>query len=144
MSTTSTPVRTRLAPIVVVIFLAGCGRSDSVADGPLCPVRGTVTAGGKPAPSGDVIFVPVDAPSDAPNSYGRIEADGVYTLRTGDRDGAPAGRYRVSVVLDDTKELKAAIDPRIVSTNLSPLVADIAPDRPAGAYDLKLDPQKSK
>ena len=66
---------------------------------PVFPVRGQVFFEGKPTPEALVIFHPLDDPDpNAPRPVARVAADGSFapTTYTTD-DGAPAGRYAVTV-----------------------------------------------
>lgn len=75
----------------LLFAVAGCGPS-----GPdLVPVSGTVAfANGKPVSGGVIEF----APETGPAARGAIGPDGRFTLTTGDRPGAVAGKHRVTVV----------------------------------------------
>lgn len=62
-------------------------------------VTGRVTYRGMPVRTGSIVFTP-DAQRGAsgPQARSDIQADGTYSLRTGDRLGAPPGWYRVTIV----------------------------------------------
>ncbi|MCA9267350.1 MAG: hypothetical protein KDA41_02715, partial [Planctomycetales bacterium] len=67
----------------------GCGgRHDS-------SVHGAVTLDGQPLRTGTVTFHPAAGGAAA---YGRIAADGQYTIKTGSERGLDPGEYRVTVV----------------------------------------------
>jgi hypothetical protein len=70
------------------IVLTGCGGLR------LGKVSGRITVGGKPVPSGVVMFYP----EAGPTAVGEIRSDGTYTLTTKKPgDGAVLGAHRVTV-----------------------------------------------
>lgn len=77
-----------LAPFAAVLCaaLAGCG-------GGWGTTSGTVTLDGTPLKEGAIAFHPS---GDGPTSYGTV-TDGAFTISTGQKDGLPAGKYRVTV-----------------------------------------------
>jgi hypothetical protein len=124
--------------------LAGaiCGCGDSFQ---LVPVTGKVTVGGKPLASGMVSYRP---DRKAGNKFGGEPLgeikNGVYTLETRGKPGAPVGKYRVVVAPsgppDNTKPtVKAEFDPKYSLAEKSGLDIEVVPNAPAGKYDLKLD-----
>ena len=89
----------RLAKLAVVlaVAIAGCAKSES-ARKPTFPIRGIVLDGSKPLTNATVVFHPVDGADPKPR--GKTDEKGEFTLTTYDSgDGAPAGRYRVTVEL---------------------------------------------
>lgn len=78
--------------LAVLAAVAGCG-----AGGPaVYPATGAVRfRGGKPVAAGLVEFAPADG---GPSARAKLNPDGTFTLATGDRAGAVAGRHRVAVV----------------------------------------------
>lgn len=88
-------LRTILPLALLALFVAGCGRSDG-----RYPVTGSVTFGGQPVESGEIIFRATDGAkaSDA----GKI-VDGRYTLR------ASEGKKRVEITaMREVKTVQAA------------------------------------
>src|SRR5579883_2428167 len=76
----------------VVSLSPGCGPSGPAT----YPATGKVIfRDGRPLPAGVIEFASVDG---GPSARARIEPDGRFTLATGDRPGAVAGRHRVAVV----------------------------------------------
>lgn len=70
----------------------------------LSKVHGKVTYQGKPVTNGNVLFLPKDAPKDAPPNpaSGPIKPDGTYELTTFEPgDGAAVGEHRVAVIAID-------------------------------------------
>src|SRR5271166_3314215 len=94
-------VRTAWVWLVAAVGMAvaGCGQS-SFRSGPDYPVKGKILlADGKPLSSGRVVFVS----SETALSYaGPIRADGGFELKQGDRVGAPVGKYKVRIEIDET------------------------------------------
>jgi len=94
----------RLTPILALVLLS-CGLascSKSAGRKPTFPVSGRVLLpDGKPAEHALVVFHPVgEAGEDVGKPHGKVGADGNYKLTTYDTDdGAPAGKYRVTVEL---------------------------------------------
>lgn len=87
----------RLLPLCLAALLAlpACkGRVKTY------PVTGKLTIAGNPklAEHATVVFHPIDESSDGVRPRAKVAADGTFTLTTFDGgDGAPAGRYRVTV-----------------------------------------------
>jgi len=91
-----------LGPLVAVLF-CGCGDSGPPR-APLHPTSGTVIVDGQPAAGVQVRFRPAANPNalDALVPFGATDEDGVYTLGTYEPgDGAPAGRYKVTLFWSD-------------------------------------------
>lgn len=118
------PVRS-VTLVALCMAVAGCSSGE-----PLNPVTGKVTVGGKPATGATVIFHP-DGPADvnAVVASGRAGPDGTFTLTTGDKPGAKAGKYIVTVVWPDPNK---KITPTQQMMGVSP---DDAPDLLRGRYD---------
>jgi hypothetical protein len=84
-----------LALLLPAVVCAGCSRGGTK----LHPVRGRVLFEGKPTPHALVVLHPLDPPGeDAPRPRGQVAADGSFMLSSlRAEDGAPAGRYAVTV-----------------------------------------------
>jgi hypothetical protein len=89
--------------VVLACGVAGCGGPERVR---CYPVRGQFFWQGKPA-SGAVVYLhPLgsvgaspEAPAQGVHPVGRVQEDGSFEVSTyGQKDGAPAGRYRLSLV----------------------------------------------
>jgi hypothetical protein len=66
------------------------------------PVSGSVTVGGKPAVGATVMFFPEEGKGmNVVPSTGTVGSDGTFSLSTGGKPGAPAGRYVVAVTWPD-------------------------------------------
>jgi hypothetical protein len=84
-----------LAGLMMAAGLAGCGGETDRLE----PVRGRITVGGKPLSAGTVVFHPDAGQGNTTREEprGTINGQGVYTLTTGGRAGAPPGWYKVAV-----------------------------------------------
>jgi hypothetical protein len=130
--------------LALLAAIAGC---DSSSPGRLVPVQGQVLFDGQPLTAGSLVFKPNAEKGNASKfePAATINADGTYQLFTAEREGAPLGWYKVSVVAQappDEKNpyaaTKSLIPARYAETTSSGLEIEVV-DRPAeGAYDLKL------
>jgi hypothetical protein len=85
----------RLAAMMLAL-LAGAGCHSEPA--PLVPVHGRITYQGDPLGEGTIVFVPdTSCGFRGPLAHAVIDAQGNYTLRTGETPGAAVGWYRVTV-----------------------------------------------
>jgi hypothetical protein len=96
------------------LFLAatGCG-------GGLASVSGVVTLDGKPVEGATVSFTPATGDGGGVGgSYGKIDAQGTYSLRTvvGDRSGSVPGKHKVTISLSKSD----ATNPEGASKELIP------------------------
>jgi hypothetical protein len=150
MSTMRKARRTWL-PLLLVssIWMAACGGSGVAT----VPAEGTVTFKGQPLAKGQVQLLPETPPAappagsaeaaPTPTPVGAID-NGKFALSTlVDGDGAPPGKYRVSVfsytdvtLRDGTVVKKSNIPERYSSQETSGLVVEIPA---AGNRDIKLD-----
>jgi hypothetical protein len=83
----------RHAGLLIVLAVLGCGQKDH-----LTPVRGRVFYRGQPWAGGTIVFTP-DAERGGHGSLacGEIDADGRYTLHTGEELGVTPGWHRVTI-----------------------------------------------
>jgi hypothetical protein len=92
-----------------LVLLAAAACASCSGGGPaLNPVRGQVLDGkGQPLAGVNVTLHPKgeDKNIKAQRPFGRSGADGAFTLSTGDKDGAPAGDYTVTLIWPDTANL---------------------------------------
>jgi hypothetical protein len=84
-------------PLVAIVALAFVSCSSSS----LHPVRGRVVVGDKPAAGAVVMFHPEDGDLNSIPSTAIAGEDGTFTVSTGDKPGARAGKYVVTVVWPD-------------------------------------------
>jgi hypothetical protein len=85
----------------MLLILAGCGDGGRL---PLYPATGTVLVDGRPARGVEVRLHPVDRVGDldAPRPFASSGEDGGFRLGTYLKgDGAPAGRYKVTLFWSD-------------------------------------------
>ena len=111
---------------ILLASLAGCQPAGPAVQ----PVSGTLTIGGSPAAKVQVVFHPLDA--GGLMASGQVDANGVYTLRSGSQGakGALVGKYKVvlSPLEDDSMEAATA---RYTSGTGKPA----APAKPAFSKD---------
>jgi hypothetical protein len=131
----------------------GCGGGEKIPD--LYPVSGKVTYNGKPVPGAIVAFFPdvkVDPKKADPKkptpkpSTATADDDGNYVLywNGGDNEGAPEGKYKVSIVClkpygpgDDTEEKAPSLIPeRYGNPNTSGLNKIVKDDDNTFNFDL--------
>jgi hypothetical protein len=134
-----------------LVTLTGCGGTAK-----LFPVEGTVTLDNRPLTSGEVRFWQESAGEKAGQKVepiGQIGSDGKYTLKTGKGNGAPSGKYKVTVSIPAAApasgdpigappkaggEAARLIPPRYESFTDTPLNVEVVAGAAPGAYDLKL------
>jgi hypothetical protein len=107
-------------------------------------VSGKVTLDGQPVTSGQVSYVPLDEKAAAAGmSAGSIDSNGGYKIFTAGKEGAPLGRYKVTV----TPSMVPTGDPKAPTTPYSrkysnfketPLEKEVVNGPAPGAYDLQL------
>jgi hypothetical protein len=131
--------------IGLVVALTGCsirdgGKPNKKLDfGPLFPVKGKVMLGEKHLETGIVTFIPLATNVDMPRPKGYIDFNGFYDLKTALKEGAPPGKYRVTVQDNPTKgQRKPKFDPIYANEAKSPLEIEVVEKAPDGAYDLKV------
>ena len=119
--------------------IVGCGESGPM----LYPVVGKVMLDGKPAKEGGVVFH--DESNRMRQFVGGISPDGTYKIMHNREQGAPPGKYRVTVFVTDTP-MDASGNPTSLPRTLSnqkfmdasntPLTVEVTDSAPAGSYDL--------
>jgi hypothetical protein len=117
-------LRTSLAASLPLLILASC--SSGPQREPLYPVKGQLFYEDRPAAGAVVWFHPLetmeeispDTPATEPRPLGVVQEDGSFEVQThGIKDGAPAGRYRLSVMWKRVKAKGGSDD----EENLLPL-----------------------
>jgi hypothetical protein len=132
----------------------GCGDSSGV--GPTFPVAGKVTLNDAPvtAKTTIVLFKPDASKGNASpfQPTGTVDADGVYTLKTEGKKGAPPGWYKVVVTAredsptvhpnnpKDHPASKSLVPAKYGDATTSPFSVEVVEKPQPGAYDLKLSP----
>ncbi len=137
MSTTRWDWRSRRTLLLVMLSGMLACSSDGIAT---VPVAGTVTYKGQPLENGQIQFLPVDGPA----AVGSIE-NGKFTLSTNAvSNGAPPGKYRVTVFSykeTPTKfgesTTKSVVPTKYTNPDTSGLVVDVPPEGNS-AIDIKL------
>jgi hypothetical protein len=122
------------------------------ADEPLVPVAGRITLGGKPVSEGSISFRPDTAKENKSLHHptGSIDAQGRYRLYIREREGAPAGWYKVIVfvnepIADERGRVhpgmpKSLIDSRYNRPNDTPLAVEVKLGAAPGSYDFDVEP----
>jgi hypothetical protein len=92
--------------MVGLLGLWGCSSTSPGTENqmPVHPVKGSVTADGKPAVAAFVLFTPVNESPDSkePRPRAEVKDDGSFAISTyGAEDGAPLGEYIVTIVWED-------------------------------------------
>lgn len=101
-----------LASAVAVMALLGCG-GEGGPKGPekqkTVPANGIVKYQGKAVPNASVVFQALDGKVA---SHGTTDGAGSFRLSTyGSEDGAPVGRYKVTVAAGGPKEIEPGVLP---------------------------------
>ena len=137
--------------LVAAWSLVGCGPSEPAGPKqlPTVPAAGTVTYKGQPLANATISCQSVSGEAAA---SGKSDASGKFTLKSyGDKDGAPAGSYKVSVSVSAVQEIepgvlapeppggfKSPIPAKFGNVAESGLTLEVPA---AGSTDLKLDLQ---
>jgi len=122
-------------------FILGCSGTRPMPKefGALYPVEGKVTFDGKPLRGGNVTFFALDHDVKQLQPFGLIDEQGNYAVSSYQQKGAPAGKYRVTVIpATNDKSIDLAVDDRYQNGEKSPLTVEVRENAPAGAYDLHL------
>jgi hypothetical protein len=143
----------RIAPVLAcgLLVMAGCG-GDAYDVGATVPVAGTVSLGKEPLRLSSSWFGKVWFHPDASQgntsgqvAVGNIDANGTYKLFTRDTPGAPAGWYKVAVVVSERtepgqahKRRKSLIPAKYGDPEKSGLRVEVCAGSQDKAYDLWL------
>ena len=129
-----------------LMIAAGCRKPPALE---LVPVVGKVTLAGRPLPGGAVSLRPEQGSAAGHHPTGRIEPGGIFTIFTSKQPGCPPGTYKVLVFATaDALDKPGAAHPGLPKSivpkqygqlETTPLVLEVAADRDAGSYDLKLE-----
>jgi hypothetical protein len=114
----------RVAPFAFLVFAALFLSSELRAepDAALATVSGTVSLAGQPLDGAMVTFYP--EAKDGKKATGKTDANGKYTLKTGEADGAAVGKYRVTISLK--RGDKEVLPARYSDKDKTALVIDVA------------------
>jgi len=117
----------------------GCGASETYY-----PITGKVTLGNTALTSGNVNFVADVAKGNKTKATpgGQIGTDGTYTLSSGDKSGAPAGWYKVTIFTNvpGSPPSSVVLNPKYMNPEATDLAVEVVPNAEPGRYDLKLTP----
>jgi hypothetical protein len=135
------------AGFFVALNLSGCAPAES-----LIPVEGKITLDGKPLTKGSVIFHPDASKGNATlnQPHGEIDPSGTYRLFTQrDRDGAPPGWYKVSVMAqerdpNDVYKITWITPPPYANHETSGIRIEVVEAPAPGAYDVAISSQTKK
>ncbi len=129
-----------------LILVVGCGKKLP----PMSPVSGKVTLDGQALTAGQVALIPdvgiptqesaKDQPPTAGLSAGQIGSDGTYKIFTAGKEGAPAGKYRVTVTPSMMPSADPKTPPAVAFSRdfTDPRNTKLRIEVPSGSYDLKL------
>ena len=99
----------RIAALIMgCLIVAGCGDGKDRAK--TYPVQGTATFQGEPMPGARINFSPIEGEAKERGlvPVGVVGEDGTFSVSTYETgDGAPAGRYKVTLVWDDESKMAA-------------------------------------
>src|SRR5262245_59827824 len=132
--------------VALAVWVTSCS-----SGGTLYPVRGKVSVGGKAAAGANLVFHPEGGDMKSVPATATAGPDGTFTLVTGDKSGARAGKYVVTVVWPDpTKkpteaqlmmglaDLPDALGGRFADPKTSNLRAEVKPgENDLEPFDLK-------
>lgn len=131
-----------LASMCALLTLS-CAKKD--ADVPdTVPVSGKVTVDGQPVTGGNVSFLPFDKEQKTgAMCAGQIDPTGAYVIYTGGKDGAPPGRYKVTVTpsmvpTGNNKMPSSPFNVKFSDPSKTTLIVTVSAGAAPGAYDLKL------
>jgi len=146
------PPAWRFVLLFPLCLAAGCGDASDV--GQTWPVSGKITVDDEPftAQSTILVFKP-DASKGNSSPFeptGSVDAEGVYTLKTKSKKGAPPGWYKVVVTAREEAATvhpkspkhrptsKSLVHARYGQEKTTPLRVEVVEKPEPGAYDLKL------
>jgi hypothetical protein len=121
----------------------GCGKAEDT----MYPVEGEIKFKGQPLSKGTLILRPdVGRGNDTPHQpHGSIDAKGHFKVTTHPHEGAPAGWYKVAVVVTEPSDPRNPYSPprslipeRFSNAEESGLSLEVRPNAAPGSYDLEL------
>jgi hypothetical protein len=124
-----------------ITILIGCSKPEGPT---LYPVTGKILMNGAPATGGTVSFRHEDG---LHQPAGIIKEDGSYSLKSGHREGAPVGQYRVVVFVTEPPSKSGAGHsglPRIIvnkkfqDPSSTPLKVEVKVDPSPQKYDFEV------
>jgi hypothetical protein len=136
-------VRILISLFAIVFICAGCGPKPEK----LVPISGKITIQGEPLPYGTITLVPDVAAGNKTKlqPFGKVKADGSYSVETDGKPGAPVGPYLVGISSikpstpeDGYKPPVWAASQEYLDPNKSGLKLTVVESPAAGAYDIVL------
>jgi len=131
----------------LVIGSAGCGNLDRFSSPTTYPVKGKVLLpDGKPLTTGRIRFISTET---ALTFGAPIGSDGTYTVKSGTREGAPAGNYKVRIEIDEMslprakgrqgqRSVQLPFANKFTDEDTSELTATVKPDENSNNFEFKL------
>jgi hypothetical protein len=133
-------IRTLVLRLLLRLFLAGAPLLQASCSGriPVYPVSGKVLFQGRPAQGAVVQFHPQEGTDTTLAPRGEVDADGTFRLTTYQhQDGAPAGRYAVTVFWGVPSKGGDQFDRVLVPQRyLNPATSGLTAEVPNRAIDL--------
>ncbi|MEO2090876.1 MAG: carboxypeptidase-like regulatory domain-containing protein [Gemmataceae bacterium] len=121
----------------LAVSLASCGQSE--ARKPTFAVTGRVLDGSKPLAHATVVFHPLDEADAAPKPRGKTDETGTFRLTTYDADdGAPVGKYQVTVEQWATVHPEQGPVNRVAAKYANPAVSGFTADVSTGPNEPKV------
>jgi hypothetical protein len=126
--------------IFTATLLSGCGGKSS---GSMVPLSGKVFVGSEQIMSGNVTLIPTESGSaNRALSAGQIK-NGVYTIYTDGKEGAPPGKYKITVTPEmkpsaDGKKPEPPWDPKYSDQKETTLTVDLVEGQPQKEHNLSL------
>lgn len=138
-------------PIIIVgvslaVFAFGCSGGGEK----LLPVKGKVTQGGKAFTKGGTVTYYPDKSKGNDSAHtptAELGSSGEYSLRVGDKEGAPPGHYKVVVVSQskpkgtgkEAYEIPVSyVDKAFISVDRTPLTREVKEGHGSEVYDINL------
>lgn len=135
-----------LPMLSIALAFAWCAGCSSPSGPVLVPVKGVVTVDGSPVAGLGVSFRGETKPGH-PEYFpgGSTDANGVYSLITAGKDGAPEGTYKVVVFppssppgVEAPKVAPPTYNKKYLAPETTDLTVEVVAGQSAGIYDLKL------
>jgi hypothetical protein len=131
------PLAARAFALLGLLALAACDADNGAPSVKLVETKGKVALkDGAPLGGGLIYLVPT---KDGREAYGKISADGAFTVETDGRAGAVPGDYRVRIEADQTNlptasgkknQVRLPFDRKYLDESTSGLTASVKPDSP--------------
>ena len=127
--------------LAILLLALGCGGGTSLH---LVPVHGKVTLeDGHAVSGGQVSFFPTSEEKKAGLITGTLGNGGEYKLFTDGKEGAPTGKYKVTVnpsmvPTGGTKGPTTPFNQKYMNPKTTDLTVDVTDNPPPGHYDFKL------